>query len=227
MSNISTPECVAALALPLVPPPVVKRFAQRLYDCVTFRPSCSEATKGALSLSSRSISNHKKPWWLLLLQTLGLLTSVSVLKWLGSIPPNRLRTTIHRYLGGHALVFLRYISIMTWETCVLLSCFSPLYAVWFWWMYRKRVDFSSVVGLTYIGGAFTVFYVYGSRVAGNTKRRSAEQSWRVDLHSVEQQVWTRPDGVSITRLDSDTPCDNRVASAITLEFRSGPIRRHR
>jgi hypothetical protein len=25
----------------------------------------------------------------------------------------------------------------------------------------------------------------------------------------------------------DTPCDNRVASAITLEFRSGPIRRHR
>lgn len=206
---------------------MLKRFAQRLYDCVTFRPGCSEAPKRDLSLSSRSISSHKKPWWLLLFQTFGLLTSVSVLHWLGSIPPNLLRVAIHRYLGGRAVGFLRYLRVITWETCLLLSCFSPLYAVSFWWMYRKRMQFSSVVGLTYIGGAFTVYYVYGSRLAGSTARRSAERSWRADLQSVEQQVWTRPDGVRIARLDSDTSCDNEVASAITSEFRSGRIRRHR
>lgn len=227
MSNISTPECVAALALPPIPPPVLKRFAQRLYDCVTFRPGCTEAPERDLSLSSRSISNHKKPWWLLLLQTLGLLTSVSVLHWLGSIPPNRLRAAIIRYLGYRVVVLLGHLRIITWETCLFLSCFSPLYAVWFWWMYRKHMDFSSVVSLTYIGGAFTVFYVYGSRVAGSTERKIAEQSWRVDLQSVEQQVWTRPDGVRIARPDSDTSCDNGTASVIMSQFRSGPIRRHR
>jgi hypothetical protein len=206
---------------------MLKRFAQTLYDCVTFRPGCSEAPESGLSLSSRSIPNHKKPWWLLLLQTLGLLTSVSLLHWLGSIPPNRLRAAIHYYLGGRAVVFLRYLRIVTWETFLFLSCFSPLYAVWFWWMYRKRVNFSSVVGLTYIGGAFTAFYVYGSRVAGSAERKSAERSWRFDLQSLEQQVWTRPDGVRIARLDSDTSCESRVVSAITTEFRSGPTRRHR
>lgn len=206
---------------------MLKRFAQRLYDCVTFQPGCSEASEPNLSLDSRSISEHKKPWWLLLIQTLGLLTSVSVLHWLGSIPPNDLRAAIQRYFGGRALMFLRYLRVITWETCVFLSCFSPLYAVWFWWIYRKRIHFSSVVGLTYIGGAFTVYYVYGSRVAGSTGRKSAERSWRVDLQSVEQQVWTRPDGVRITRLDSDMSRAHEVSTAITSEFQSGPIRRHR
>jgi hypothetical protein len=89
------------------------------------------------------------------------------------------------------------------------------------------MDFRSVVGLTYIGGAFTAFYVYGSRVAGSKERKGTEQSWRVDLQSVEQQVWTRPDGVRIARLGAHTSCDDEVASPIMSKFLGGRIRRHR
>jgi len=89
------------------------------------------------------------------------------------------------------------------------------------------MDFRSVVGLTYVGGAFTAFYVYGSRVARSTERKAAEQSWRVDIQSVEQQVWTRPDGVLIARLGTHTSCDDEVASPIMSNFPGGRIRRHR
>jgi hypothetical protein len=74
--------------------------------------------------------------------------------------------------------------------------------------------------LTYISRAFSVYYVYGSRMAARSQQESKEMDWRVDAQSVEQQVWTRPDL-------SDTTCNNGLASAVASDFWSGRMSRHR
>jgi hypothetical protein len=206
---------------------VLKSLAQRMYNCVTFQDGCSQASGPHPSLSSRSVQNDRKPWWLVLIQTLVLTISVFGLHWLGSLPPNVLRSAVQRYFGDRGFKFLRLLRVMTYETFVLLSCFSPLYALWFWWIYRKRMDIFSVAGLTCFGGAFTAFYVYGSRRAWRAQRESAEGSWRSDPQSIEQQVWTRPDGVLVAVLGSDRPSSNVLAISSTTEFQTGPRRRHR
>ena len=180
-----------------------------------------------MSLSPRSTHKDRKPWWLLLFQTLALLTSISVLAWLQTLPPDRLREAIHQRLGNRRMQLLKtsigYIKLIVWETFVFLSCFSPLYAVWFWWMFRKRMNFSSIVALTYIGGAFSVYYVYGARVVGRSQRRRRERDWQVDAQSVEQQVWTTPDGMHVTKI-----CEkSELAGAVASDFRGGRMRIHR
>jgi hypothetical protein len=233
MDNISTPECDKILAESPLPPPFLKHLAQRVRDCIAFQPGCSDAAAHSSSLSARSISNrHNRGWlpfkiYLATVSSLGIL--LTMLNRAGKLPLGALRSAVkagfQHPVGARVLIFLRLLPTFTYETALLLSCFSPVYAVWFWVIYRKRMNIFSAAGLTFIGGAFTAFYVYSSRAAARAQKECAERTWRSDLQSVEQQIWTRPDGIRLASLGKNEASDEATSSAV--EFQAGPIRRHR